>query len=777
MSGQGIRDREVVLDIEGMTCASCVDRLERVLLRQPSVSEARVSLVSRTASVRSGSEDPSGLILAVEKAGYQARVHSPESAAGEEGADYRRRLLVAAFCSAYVLTFSLIVDRGSGASILAAWLFATPVQFYGGWPFIRAAIRAARHGAHTMDTLIACGSLAAYGYSVGAVLTGAHHAFFDTSSMIITLILLGKVLEARARARAGDAARVLLERQPKGATRLHGTDERLVPVGELEVGDVVVVRPGEHIPADGRVTEGTSSVDLSMLTGESVPVDVRPGAEVVGASLNGGGRLVIQLTQVGADTRLAQIVRLLEITQASKAPIQRLADRVAAVFVPRVLVLALGLFLWLSFFGSGGLGEALLRAAAVLLVACPCSLGLATPAAIMAGSGRAAELGILFKGGEVFEAARRIDTVLIDKTGTLTEGSMSLKEIVGVGAAPDRVLALAAAAERGSEHPIARCVIDAAADRGIEVPAATDHRAEPGAGISASVGASRVRVGRPDGLPQELTSRADALARAGLTVFAVWVDEEPVGLLGTFDAVKEGAAAAVELLRGWGWDVGVVSGDRRPTVEAAAREAGIDRAIAEVFPESKVDEVRRLQAAGRRVAFVGDGVNDAPALAQADLGIALGTGTDVAMEAGQVLIMGGDLRLVATCLGLARRTFWVIAQNLAWAFAYNVLMIPLAAAGKVSPLVAATAMAGSSVTVVANALRLKRYALVRPPAGERVDLSTAPLIPDAFRLTERRENGQPARRAPAPPQASFFREEGRRIIRALDRFFAQQWEY
>jgi heavy metal translocating P-type ATPase len=790
MSQADIQDREVVLDIEGMTCVSCVDRLERVLSRQPSVSQARVSLASRTAAIRCASPDPSSLIQAVEDAGYRARIHQPVHAPVDEGRDYVRRLVVAAFCSFQVLAFSLVIAPGSRTSMLVAWVFATPVQFYGGWPFLRAAVRAARHGTYTMDTLIACGSLAAYVYSVGVGLTEGHHAYFETSALIVTLILVGRVLEATARARAGDAARVLLERQPRDATLLERGKERRVPVQDLRPGDRVVVRPGENVPSDGRVRRGRSSIDLSMLTGESVPVDVGPGDDVVGGSLNGHGRLLMQLTRVGEETRLAEIVRLLQLTQASKAPIQRLADRVAAVFVPRILVLASSVFLFLAFFGSEGLGGGLLRAAAVLLVACPCSLGLATPVAIMAGSGRAAELGILFKGGEVFEAARRVDAVLIDKTGTLTEGSMSLRTIVPVGMSEEEVLSLAAAAEQGSEHPIGRCVVRAATERGIEVPDATDVLAEPGAGISAAVGSNRVRVGRPEGLSPELSIRAEELAARGLTVFSVWRDDEPVGLLGAFDALKEGAAEAVSRLRRSGWDVALVSGDRRAAVEAAAREAGIPRAVAEVFPEGKVEEVRRLQAAGKRVAFVGDGLNDAPALAQADVGIALGTGTDVAMEAGQVLIMGGGLHLVADSLAIARRTFWVIAQNLVWAFAYNVLMIPLAVVGKVSPLVAAGVMAGSSVTVVGNALRLRGFApgrkVGRPTGRVRVTpslrsiLDRRPSPPDDASPVEagaRADEADGSRPVEArPPITDLARVDAKRMAGALGRLLEKQWE-
>jgi heavy metal translocating P-type ATPase len=825
LNAQSRQGHEVVLDVEGMTCASCVNRIERVLSREPSVIEARVSLAARTAVVRSSSSDPAPLIAAVEKVGYGARLHETTRSPAEEIRDYQRRLYVSAFCSAYVLLFSLVLWPGSPASHVGAWVFATPVQFFGGWPFLAAAVRAARRRDHTMDTLVATGSLAAYSYSVLATITGKTHTFFDTSAMIVTLILLGRVLEARARARAGDAARLLLQQQPDEATVLRAGREDSVAIGQLGVGDLVMVLPGTKIPVDGVVRTGASAVDLSMLTGESVPVDVGPGDEVVGGSVNGQGRLLVEVTRVGSETRLHQIVRLLERTQALKAPIQRLADRVAAVFVPRVLVLAGVTFALRWVFDPAGLGGAVLHGAAVLLVACPCSLGLATPAAIMAGTGRAAELGFLFKSGEVFEAARRIDTILLDKTGTLTEGAMTLVDVVpAAGRTAESVLAVAAAAERGSEHPIARCVLRAAEERSIEVPDAEGFAAEPGAGMLATLEGSPIRVGRPDGLPAGLAERADDLAGAGLTVFAVWRDGEPLGLLGAADRLKADAVATVAKLRRWGWEVALVSGDRRRTVEAVAREAGIDRAVAEVFPEEKVEEVRRLQAQGRRVAFVGDGINDAPALAQADLGIALGTGTDVAIEAGDVLIMGGEIELVVECLALARKTFWVIAENLAWAFAYNVLMIPLAAFGVISPLVAAAAMAGSSVTVVGNALRLRRWGVRRHAFEAEVSLDVGledgteagaaissgvpggvgePILPLGRIVPVTGSDApQPAREVrlphlPAPlagwrvgagkadlqgrddggeRNRSFARQEFRRISAALGRFFQQQWE-
>jgi heavy metal translocating P-type ATPase len=562
-----------------------------------------------------------------------------------------------------------------------------------------------------MDTLIAVGSLSAYGYSAVGVLAGRHDHYFDTAAVIVSLILVGKTLEARTRAAAGDAWRTLLERGATEATVLDdGGRERRIAVDDLRPGMRVVVRPGDKIPSDGVVKEGASWIDLSLLTGESAPVDVGPGSDVVGASLNGTGRLVVFITKVGANTKLAEIVRLLEAAQASKAPIQRLSDRISAVFVPAVMLVATGTFLgwWL---GAGAAPEtSLLHAVAVMLIACPCALGLATPAAVMAGSGRGAELGVLFASAEVFERASRVDAVLLDKTGTVTEGAMRLAEVVAADGIPtDEVLALAAAAESGSSHPIAKAVVEGAAARGLAVPENSQHTASPGAGARARVGGSLVAVGRPTGLPTGLAEATERLSRGGLTVFAVARDEEVVGVVAVADRVKPEARGTVARLRRMGLDVGMVTGDRRTTAEAIAAEAGIARVLAEVMPEDKVAEVRRLQQEGRRVAFVGDGINDAPALAAADLGIAIGTGTDVALQAADVRLMGAGLDGAADALDLARRTYRVIVENLAWAFGYNLVMIPIAALGGLTPAWAAAAMAGSSVSVVLNALRLRRF--------------------------------------------------------------------
>ena len=731
-----VDERELVLDIEGMTCASCVGKVEKALGGVAGVGEASVNLATRTATVRTTSDALDPLMDAVRRVGYGARPHSEERSPSEEVRAYGRRLVVAVPLTLAVLALTFVVPDVPGA-MWWAWALATPVQFYSGWPFLAHAVRAARHGTTTMDTLVAMGSLAAYGYSAWAVLESTRSGamemgtesvahYFDTGAVIITLILVGKLLEARARMTAGDASRSLLERAAKEATVLDADGrERTVPIEDLHPGMKVVVRPGEKIPADGVVRDGTSWVDLSLLTGESVPVDVGPGDEVVGAAVNGHGRLVVFVTKVGANTKLSEIVRLLQSAQGSKAPVQRLADRISAVFVPIVMAIAAATFVGWLLLTDVGPGTALLHAVAVLLIACPCALGLATPAAIMAGTGRAAEMGVLFKGGAVFEVARAADIVLLDKTGTVTEGQMTLAAVVPAnGLTEDGALALAAAAEAGSEHPIARAVVEGALARGVEVPEASGHRVEPGAGAVAVLGGEEVRVGRPEGLPAPLEREAAEMASRGLTPFAVWRDGIPFGLVAVADRIKPEAADAVARLHALGLEAAMVTGDRRATAEAIAGQVGIDAVAAEVYPEGKVEEVRRLRDAGRTVVFAGDGLNDAPALAAADVGIAMGTGTDVALAAADVNLLGGSLSSVADALELARRTFRIISQNLFWAFAYNVVMIPLAVFGVLNPMWAAAAMALSSVTVVVNALRLRRFGRGRagaaPPAGDAV---------------------------------------------------------
>ena len=713
----------IVLDIEGMTCASCVQRVERALERVPGVQEASVNLATRTATVREeqgvgrdgGHVGP--LVEAVRGVGYGARIHTERRSPTDEARSYARRLAVAVPLTVAVLWLTFALPHVARSQELA-WLLSTPVVFYSGWPFLRAAARSALHGATTMDTLVALGSLSAYGYSAAAVLLGEHDHYFDTAAVIVTLILVGKVLEARARASAADASRALLDRGAKSATLLIDGSERRVPIDDLRPGQLVVVRPGETIPADGVVKQGSSWVDLSLLTGESAPVEVEPGDDVVGATVNGNGRLVVFVTTVGAGTRLAEIVRLLEAAQGSKAPVQRLADRVSAVFVPVVLAIAAATFVgWLALTGATT-GAAMLHAVAVLLIACPCALGLATPAAIMAGTGRAAELGVLFKGGEVFESARSADVVLLDKTGTVTDGVMRLTDLVpSPGVDDDTLLAATAAAEAGSEHPIAEAIVVAARERAIDVPAGDRHRAEPGLGAISTVDGREIRVGRAGPSSPAMQAQIDRLAAEGRTPFAVWCDGDPIGVVAVADQVKPEARDTVARLRQTGLEVAMVTGDHRATARAVAADVGIRRVSAEVGPEGKVEEVAQLQGAGHRVIFVGDGLNDAPALATADVGVAMGRGTDVALAAAEVNLLGGSLASVADAIELARRTYRVIAQNLFWAFAYNVVMIPLAVFGVLDPMWAAAAMAVSSVTVVLNALRLRRFGRGRDRGG------------------------------------------------------------
>jgi heavy metal translocating P-type ATPase len=703
---------QLTLDVEGMTCASCVGRVERALLEVPGVRAATVNLAARTATVEADAVEIAPFVRAIESVGYGAGPHRQERAPGDEARAYRARLVLAAPLTLAVLVLTFVVPRW-GPGMWLAWALATPVQFVAGWPFLRNAWRSARHRAATMDTLIAIGSLAAYLVSAWNVLAGVGRMgpvehYFDTGAVIVTLILLGKLLEARARSSAGDAARALLERGARTAAVLEPDGSvRRIPIGELRPGMTAVVLPGEKVPADGVVRRGVSWVDLSLLTGESAPVDVGLGDEVVGASINGAGRLEMLVTTVGEHSRLGEIVRLVRQAQGSKAPIQRLADRVSAVFVPVVLLLALATFAGWAWWGDDR-GAAALHAIAVLLIACPCALGLATPAAIMAGTGRAAESGVLFGGGEVFEAARDVDTVVLDKTGTVTTGVMQVARVIPTpGLEPDAVLALAAAAESGSEHPIARAVGAAARARGLRVPASDGHEVLPGAGAVAWVGGEEIRVGRPQELGVELEDAVETAAAAGLTPFAVRRGGAPIGLVAVGDEVRTEAPAAVAALRSMGLEVVMATGDRRATAEAIARRVGIDHVEAEAFPGDKVALVRGLQARGRRVVFVGDGLNDAPALAEAAIGVAVGTGTDVAMAAADVRLLGDSLLGVPGAIGLARRTYRVIAQNLAWAFGYNVVMIPLAVGGVLEPVWAAAAMAASSVSVVLNALRLR----------------------------------------------------------------------
>jgi Cu+-exporting ATPase len=778
--------------VEGMTCASCVNRIERYLRKADGVIEATVNLATETASVRYDSAriTPAGLGQAVEAAGYEPRLDKAEQGGGiandlaagvehepptglaatgyaaadspaesrEEAtyaerhlAETRRHLIVAA-----LFTAPLIVALASMtiAPFLPRWLsnpwlelaFATPVQFYAGRGFYTGAFKVARHRATDMNTLIAVGTSAAFAYSVAAILfpgffeaagvarNGELPLYFDTSSAIITLILLGRFLEARARSHTSDAIKKLIGLAPRSARVVRDGVELDVAVDAVVVGDVVRVRPGEKVPVDGVVANGSSNVDESMVTGESMPAIKGAGDEVIGGTMNGSGSFTFEARRVGRDTVLAQIVRLVQDAQGSKAPIQRLADAVTGYFVPAVLGAAgLTFIVWLLAGPQPAFNLALLNMVAVLIIACPCALGLATPTSIMVGTGKGAEHGILFRNAEALERLHQVRVVVLDKTGTLTEGRPRVTDIVRVPDAPSEidVVTLAAAAERGSEHPLGEAIVRYASDeQALVLPDAVDFSTVGGQGIAATVAGRNVFVGRAGYLetmgidPSPLAAAAGQLASAGKTPVYVAIDGKLAAVLAIADTLKPSSSAAVSEFHRLGLEVVMLTGDNATTAAAIARQAGVDRVLADVRPDEKAAQIRRLQAEGKKVAMVGDGVNDAPALASADVGVAIGTGTDIAIESAGVTLMSGDLLGLVTAFALSRATMRNIKQNLFWAFAYNVALIPLAAGAfypfagiLLDPIFAAAAMALSSVTVVSNALRLRGF---RPPRGARV---------------------------------------------------------
>ena len=740
--GTALQDNEeVVLDISGMTCGSCAARVERTLAGADGVGEAGVNYATRRATIAfdPSTTNPEALVKAVERAGYGATPSMAHHGTG--GADHSehmkgdaatqrdwlKRVLLAWPLGITVMVLSMGWMHEPWAR-WSAFALTIPVQFVAGWPFIREAAKRARVLQSNMDTLIVLGTMAAFIFSVVEVLRGSHYPhYFDTAAIIISFLVLGKYFEARASGRAGNAIRALLDLSAKQATLVEegespsgsserGATERSVAIEDVKVGDLLRVRPGEKIPVDAEVVEGASSVDESMLTGESVPVEKSVGDRVTGATVNNNGVLTVRATAVGRDTALAQIVRLVEQAQGSKAPVQRLADRIAGIFVPVVMLIAAATFVGWWALGSDPT-RGLVAAVAVLIIACPCALGLATPTAIMVGTGRGASMGVLIKGGEILERSRQIDTIVFDKTGTLTKGKMSLAGIEVIGETDeDELLRRAAAVEHGSKHPIGAAIVAGAGERGIELPSVTGFAASAGHGVRGDVDGTTVFVGRNRmmseasiTIPEDVTARGARLEQEGRTVVMVAWDNRIQGLLAVADELREEAAEVVGRLRALGKSVAIITGDNATTANAVAKQVGADRVMAEVLPQDKSAEVRRLQEAGQIVAMVGDGVNDAPALAQADLGIAIGTGTDVAIESSDITLLSGRLDGVATALELSRRTYRTILQNLGWAFIYNIVLIPVAALGLLNPVLAGAAMAFSSVSVVLNSLRLYRF--------------------------------------------------------------------
>ncbi len=710
--------QRVELAITGMTCASCAARIEKRLNKLDGVA-ANVNFASEHAAVAFDPAriDIEDLIGAVEAAGYGAAL--PETVSDEDPTRaYRFRLVLAV-----ALTIPLVIFAWVAAARPAGWewvslVLATPVVAYAGWPFHRAAATNARHGVATMDTLISIGTLSAWTWSAVVLFAGiSTNVYFDTAGAITALILVGRYLEARAKRRSGEAIRSLLELGAKEALVLRDGTEVLVPIEELAVGEQFVVRPGEKVATDGIVIKGSSAIDASMLTGESVPVEVGPGDRLSGATINSSGRLVVEATNVGATTALSQIARLVAEAQAGKAPVQRLADRVSAFFVPIVIgVATLTLLGWLLL-GGIATTAAFTAAVAVVVIACPCALGLATPTALMVGTGRGAQLGIVIKGAEVLEQTRQITTIVLDKTGTITEGKMAVSAVVPApGVAEDELVRVVAAAEDASEHPIARAIAAYGRERLGTLCEVESFSARAGLGIEAVVDGRAVVVGRPSlladwgiSLSDELTAEVARLEATGATVVAVATDGSVAGLVAAADRIKATSRTAIAELRALGLTPVLLTGDNEATARAVAAAVGIERVLAGVLPEDKAAEVARLQAAGEVVAMVGDGVNDAPALAKADLGLSIGTGTDIAIEASDITLVSGDLRAAADAIRLSRRTLSTIKGNLFWAFGYNVAAIPLAVAGVVNPIVAAAAMAFSSVFVVTNSLRLRRF--------------------------------------------------------------------
>ncbi|QPA32843.1 heavy metal translocating P-type ATPase [Thermaerobacillus caldiproteolyticus] len=729
--GYGVTTEGLELDVYGMTCAACASRIEKGLNRLNGVTKATVNLASESAFVeyQPGVVEREEILQKIKQLGYEAKVKEErdqkQQAKQKEINKKKRQLYVSALLSLPLL-YTMVGHFGLPAPhfLMNPWVqfvLATPVQFYIGWPFYVGAFKALRNKSANMDVLVALGTSAAYAYSfaesVRTVSNPAYmpHLYYETSAILITLILLGKLLEALAKGRTTEAISKLVGLQAKEATVIRNGVETKVPIEHVVVGDEIIVKPGEKIPVDGEVISGRSSVDESMITGESIPVTKDPGDQVIGATMNRNGTITIKATKVGKDTALANIIKIVEEAQGSKAPIQRMADRISSYFVPIVVMMAAVTFLvWFFFIRPYDVPGALEAAISVLVIACPCALGLATPTSIMVGTGKGAEHGILFKGGEHLETAQRIDAILLDKTGTITKGKPVVTDFV---ANDPETLTYVYAAEKRSEHPLAEAIIAYASEQQVPLYEAEQFEAVPGHGIIAKVNGKTVLVGTRKWLADHkvdytaFTEQLITYESEGKTAMLISIDGEAVGVIAVADIVKETAKQAIEQLQHLGIDVYMVTGDNKRTAKAIASQVGIDHVFAEVLPEDKANYVKRLQQQGKIVAMVGDGINDAPALATADIGIAIGTGTDVAIETAGITIVGGDLTLIPKAIELSRRTMKNIRQNLFWALAYNSAGIPIAAMGLLAPWIAGAAMALSSVSVVTNSLRLKRIKL------------------------------------------------------------------
>jgi len=749
--GYGVATKKSIFPVGGMTCASCVTRVRQALSSVPGVISANVNLASEKATVEyiEGTEIAS-LRQAVKDAGYELSseaetLEDVTTAAKREIRAVRNKFILA------IALGALILVLGFGPSFVGKpylmWALATPVQFWAGLRFYRGAWGALKHRTADMNTLIAVGTSAAYLYSMVAILfpslfvaAGREPSlYFDTAALIIGLILLGRFLEARARGQTSAAIKKLIGIQPKTALVIRDGEEREIPIEDVQVGDLILVRPGERVPVDGIIRQGYSSIDESMITGESIPVEKKASDEVIGATINKTGSFHFEATKVGKDTALAHIIRMVEEAQGSKAPIQRLADVIASYFVPTVIVIAIATFIIWYFLGPApAFTFALLNFVAVLIIACPCALGLATPTAIMVGTGKGAENGVLIRSAEALERSHKISTVLLDKTGTLTRGEPKVTDIISVpSSSQEEILQLAASAEHGSEHPLGEAIIKAASEKKLKLSPASDFNAVPGHGIEALVEGKKLLLGnlkliKDKGLSLNgLEKEANRLWEKGKTVMFIALDSQVVGIIAVADTIKPNAKEVLEEMHKMGIETVMLTGDNQRTAEAIAQEVGVDRVLAEVLPEHKSQEVKKLQGEGKIVAMVGDGINDAPALAQADIGIAIGTGTDVAMETGDITLISGDLTGIVTAISLSKRTMRTIKQNLFWAFAYNTALIPVAAGvlylvfgqsgvpsglhfilgdyGFLNPILAAAAMAASSLTVVSNSLRLRRF--------------------------------------------------------------------